>query len=108
MPRLGERSTSQRFLQQVDMGQFVRAGAPINLTGSGAISAAPGSLVGFYVNSTSSGVINFLDGGASGTTVTGSITPAIGFHPLPAYFTTSCYMTLVSGSINVTAFFAVG
>lgn len=90
------------------MGQMIESGTPVNLDASGAVSARSGSLLGFYVNSTSSGVINFKDGGASGTAITGSITPAIGFHRLPAYFVTSAYMTLVSGNINITAFFAAG
>lgn len=90
------------------MTQLIESGTPVLLTGSGAVSGTSGNLIGFYVNSTTAGVINFLNGGSAGATVTGSITPAIGFHRLPAYFTTSCYMTLVSGSINVTAFFAAG
>ena len=88
------------------MAQIAQSGTPVNLATSGAVSLGSGSLLGFYVNSTSSGVINFKDGGSSGTAVTGNITPVIGFHRLPAYFTSSAYMTLVSGSINVTAFFA--
>lgn len=90
------------------MSQIAQSGTPVNLADSGAVSARPGSLLGFYVNSTSSGVINFKDGGTGGTAITGSITPAIGFQRLPAYFRTDCYMTLVSGAINVTAFFAAG
>ncbi len=90
------------------MGLYQESGTPILLTDSGAGSACAGSLLGFYVNSTSSGVINFKDGGSGGPTLTGSITPAIGFHRLPIYFTSSCYMTKVSGSINVTLFFAAG
>lgn len=90
------------------MGQYAQGGTPVNLSASGAISLTSGNLLGFYVNSTSSGVINFKDGGTGGTAITGSITPVIGFQRLPAYFTTSCYLTLVSGSINVTAFFAAG
>lgn len=90
------------------MSQVIEAGTPVLLSGSGAVSGTSGNLVGFYVNNTSSGVINFKDGGSGGTAVTGSITPAIGFHRLPAYFTTSCYLTLVSGSISVTSFFSAG
>lgn len=90
------------------MSQSVFSGTPVNLATSGAVSLTPGSLLGFYVNSTSSGVINFKDGGTGGTAITGSITPAIGFHTLPAYLRTDCYLTVVSGSINVTAFFAAG
>ncbi len=77
-----------------------------NLTASGQVSPSgvPAKLVGFYVNSTSSGIINFKDGGSSGSAKSGNITPAIGFHQFPGEFTSDCYMTLVSGSINVTLF----
>lgn len=83
-------------------------GTPVNLSASGAVSLVPGALLGFYVNSTSSGVIVFKDGGSSGTAVSGSITPTAGWNAFPAMFATSCYMTLSSGSINVTAMFAAG
>jgi hypothetical protein len=90
------------------MTQKVESGTPVNLTNSGAVSATTGNILGFYVNNTTAGVINFKDGGSGGTAITGSITPAIGFHRLPAYFTTSCYMTLVSGAIDITVFFSAG
>jgi len=80
------------------------AGSYKNLSASGAISTKQGLLTGFYVNSTSSGVITLNDGGSSGTAIDGQITPAVGWHFYPASFTASGgpYMTLVSGSINVT------
>ena len=87
------------------MGQFQRTGTPTNLTSSGAISLKPGALLGFYVNSTSSGTIVLKDGGTSGTAISGTITPAVGFHTFPAEFTTSAYATL-GATINVTFFFA--
>lgn len=95
------------------MGHFVETGAPVNLAATGVISETPGALLGVYVNSTSSGVITFSSGGASGATtggtaLCGSITPAIGFLRFPAQTPDRLYMTLVSGSINVTAFFAAG
>jgi hypothetical protein len=88
------------------MATVVEAGNPKNLSASGAISTGPGSILGFYVNTTSSGVIVIKDGGSSGTALSGSITPAAGtFHRFPASIGTSAYMTLSSGSINVTFFF---
>ena len=57
-----------------------------NLTATGAVTTGPGSLLGFYVNSTSSGTIVFTDGGSGGTVMSGTITPAIGFHRFPATF----------------------
>lgn len=84
-------------------------GHPRNLTATGTVKVGTatmggGQMLGFYVNSTSSGVIAFRDGGASGTALSGSITPAIGFHRFPSVFQQDLHMTLVSGSINVTVF----
>lgn len=79
-------------------------GTPVNVTATGLLATGSGRVVGFYVNSTSSGVIAFRDGGSSGTVLSGSITPAIGFHWFPAAYATNLHVTLVSGSINLTAF----
>jgi hypothetical protein len=81
-------------------------GYPVNLTGSAAISTGACQLLGFYVNSTSSGTMNIKDGGSSGTALCGTITPAIGFHRFPADVGTSAYFTKVSGTIDVTFFIA--
>jgi len=54
-----------------------------NITATGTVNAVPGVLLGFYVNSTTGGTLVLRDGGASGTAITGTITPAIGWHPLP-------------------------
>lgn len=85
------------------MGMVNQAGTPILLTASGAASLAPCTIIGFYVNSTSSGTIVFRDGGSGGTAVSGTITPAVGFHCFPATFTSSCYLT-IGGTLNVTVF----
>lgn len=79
-------------------------GQPVNLTSSGAISTMPGRLVGFYVASTSSGTIVLRDGGASGTAISGTITPAVGWHFFPAAISTSAYAT-IGATINVTFIF---
>lgn len=89
------------------MAQSVETGSPINLTASGAVSLTAGNLLGFYVNSTSSGTIVIRDGGSGGTAISGTITPAIGFHRFPAYVTGGCYAT-IGATINVTFFFAAG
>lgn len=81
------------------------SGQPVNLTASGDISTRPGRLIGFYVNSTSSGTLVIKDGGASGTALSGTITPAIGWHFFPAAISTSAYAT-IANSLNVTFFFA--
>jgi hypothetical protein len=86
------------------MTTVVETGTPVNLTSSGAVSLHAGSLIGFYVNSTTAGTIALLDGGASGTAISGTITPLIGFHRFPAACTTGCYAT-IGGTLNVTFFY---
>ena len=87
--------------------QSQESGTPVNLTASGAVSLTAGSLLGFYVNSTTSGTVVVRNGGAAGTVLSGTITPAIGFHRFPAYCPAGCYLTLAN-TIDVTAFFAAG
>lgn len=81
------------------------AGTPTLLTASGAFSLVPGTLLGFYVNSTSAGTIIIKDGGTGGTALSGTITPAIGFHRFPCEIITSGFAT-IGGTLNVTLFFA--
>ena len=85
-------------------------GAAVNLSSSAAISTGPCQLIGFYVNSTSSGTMTIKDGGTGGTALCGTITPAIGFHRFPATIGSAAgaFFTLASGSLNVTFFFASG
>ena len=90
------------------MAQNVETGTPVNITSSSAVSVASGNLLGFYVNSTSSGTIAFsLGSTAGGTAISGTITPAIGFHRFPAYCPTGLYAT-IANTLNVTLFFAAG
>ena len=89
------------------MAQSVEGGTPINLTGSGAVSLVAGTLLGFYVNSTTAGTVVIRNGGAAGTVISGTITPAIGFHRFPAYCTSGCYFT-IANTLDVTAIFAAG
>lgn len=90
------------------MAQSVESGTPVNRTTTGSVSLVPGTLLGFYVNSTSSGTIIIGNGsGEAGTALSGTITPAIGFHRFPAYCTTGCYVT-IANTLNVTLFFAAG
>ncbi len=79
-------------------------GAMKNLTGTGDVSKGPCQLLGFYVNSTSSGTVILDDGG---TAVSGTITPAIGFHRFPGTFGAKCTAT-IGGTLNVTFFFSTG
>ena len=87
--------------------QTNESGTPINLTSSGAASLAAGSLLGFYVNSTTAGTLVIRNGGSSGTALSGTITPAIGYHRFPAYCTLGCYAT-IANTLDVTLFFAAG
>lgn len=87
------------------MAQVQQSGNYTNLTSTGAISLTSGSLIGFYVNSTTGGTIVLRDGGSSGTTVSGTITPAVGWHTFPAQFITSGHATLAN-TINVTFIFS--
>lgn len=90
------------------MGMNWDAGSPILLSASGAVSLAPGSLIGFFVATTSSGTIVVRDGGSGGTAISGTITPAAGaFYRFPATCVNACYFT-IGGTISVTAFFAAG
>jgi hypothetical protein len=89
------------------MAQIQQAGTPVNLTSSGSVSLVAGTLLGFYVNSTSSGTIVIRDGGSGGTALSGTITPAVGWHSFPAICTSGCYATIAS-TLNVTLFFAAG
>jgi hypothetical protein len=90
------------------MSQVQEAGTPVLLSASGAVSIASGSLLGFYVNSTTSGTVVIRNGStAAGTAISGTITPAIGFHRFPAYCPDGCYVT-IGATINVTFFYAAG
>lgn len=82
----------------------VQCGTPKNLTASGAISLSAGALLGFYVNSTSSGTIVLRDGGAAGAAISGTITPAVGWHAFPAACANGCYAT-IGATIDATFFY---
>ena len=88
--------------------QALRSGSYVNLIASGAISKCPGSLLGFYVNNTTDGTVIIKNGGASGTAISGTITPAIGFHKFPAAITSSsgAYATIGGTALDVTFIFA--
>ena len=64
--------------------------------------------MGFYVNNTNAGTLALLDGGATGTSISGTITPAVGFHRFPAACATGCYATIGGTALDVTFYFAAG
>jgi hypothetical protein len=76
-----------------------------NITATGAVSTGACQLIGFYVNNTSSGTLVLRDGGSGGTVMSGTITPAIGFHRFPANVGVSLYATIGS-TLDVTFFYA--
>lgn len=82
-------------------------GAAINVTATNIIKNGQGALIGFYVNSTSSGTLILYDAATAVTTtpISGTITPAIGFHRFPAGLSTGLYVVIAS-SLNVTFFVA--
>ena len=77
-----------------------------NITATGAVSTGACQLIGFYVNSTTVGTLILKDGGSGGTAMSGTITPAIGFHRFPANVGTSLYATIAGTALNVTFFYA--
>jgi len=93
-------------LNQTDdkVTSYPKAPTAVNLTSADVALTGAGQLVGFYVNSTSAGTVVIRDGTtAGGTAISGTITPAIGYHAFPAAVSTGVFLSL-SGTINVTAF----
>lgn len=86
---------------------MVMGGTPILLSASGVVSPVSGTLIGVMINSTTGGTIVLREGGASGTAVTGTITPAIGFLPCYMTFSTGCYAT-IANTLNATFVFQAG
>ena len=78
------------------------SGQPVNITSTGNVYTGGGALLGFYVNSTSAGTIVFRKGGSGGTDISGTITPAIGFHFFPA--AVADLHATIGGTLNVTLF----
>ena len=92
------------------MSQFIESGTPINKTSTATVSVASGTLLGFYVNNTSSGTLVLRvgsDGTSSGTAISGTITPAIGWHRYPAYCPSGLHAT-IANTLDVTFSFAAG
>jgi hypothetical protein len=92
------------------MSQIQQSGAPKNISSTGTVSVVNCTLVGFYVNSTSSGTLVLRQGAAgtsAGTVISGTITPAVGFHCFPAYCTGGLHAT-IANTLDVTFFFAAG
>jgi hypothetical protein len=65
------------------------------------------TLLGFYVNSTTTGTLVLKKGGSSGTAISGTITPAVGFHRFPAACPGGLHVT-IANTIDVTFFVIEG
>ena len=92
------------------MSQFTESGTPINLTGTATVSVVSGTLLGFYVNNTTSGTLVLrigASGTSSGTVICGTITPAIGWNRYPAYCPSGLHAT-IANTLDVTFSFAAG
>jgi hypothetical protein len=78
-------------------------GQPANKTASGNVKASAGQLLGFYVNSTTSGTIALYDDAGTGTSlpISGTITPAIGWHFYPVGFANGLNV-VIGSTLNVT------
>jgi hypothetical protein len=78
-----------------------------NISGTGLASTwvinGPGVISGMYVNSTTAGTVKLYDySSATGTAISGTITPAIGYHNLGSLScSTGCFASL-GGTIDVT------
>lgn len=81
-----------------------QVGIPKNISATANVSALDGAMLGFYVNNTSSGTIIFYDSASTGTgtPITGTITPAIGWNPLPVTFVNGLYAVIAGSSLNIT------
>ena len=88
--------------------QIQQSGTPINLTNDGIVSSTAGNLIGFYVNSTNAGTLIIHNATAATNAISGTITPAIGFHTFSAYCTTGCFAEIGGTALDVTLFFAAG
>jgi hypothetical protein len=77
-------------------------GGPVRLTATGQVKTGGGAILGFYVNSTTTGTIVLWDSlSAAGNQVTGTITPGIGWHPLPLKFGVGLHC-VIANTLDVT------
>lgn len=79
-------------------------GTPSNVTATAQIFSKPATLLGFYVNSTTGGTIIIADSdGVTSAAISGTITPAIGWHSFPASLSRGLQVT-IANTLNVTLF----
>jgi len=90
---------------------IARTGFAKNLSATGNVNSATAvgcQLHGFYVNSTNAGTLVLRKDGSGGTAISGTITPAIGFHTFPADVSGTLHATIGGTALDVTFFFSVG
>lgn len=86
----------------------VEIGIGVNLTSTADVIATTDCvLVGFYVNSTTTGTLVLKKGGSGGTALGGTITPAIGFHRYPVSCPGGLHAT-IANTLDVTFFVVPG
>jgi hypothetical protein len=92
------------------MSQFVsETGKAVNVTGTADVVTTTNCvLLGFYVNSTNAGTLVMRRGGSGGTAISGTITPAIGFHRFPANCPGGLHATVGGTALDVTFFVVEG
>jgi hypothetical protein len=85
----------------------LKVGTPIVISSTNDVTTKDCQLIGFFVNSTSSGTLTMKKGGTSGTAISGTITPAVGFYSFPASCPGGLFAT-ITGAMNVTFFIIAG
>lgn len=85
----------------------VTAGTPINITSTTTVGKTSGTLVGVFVNSTSSGTLALYDGtSTSGTVIIPAVAlVALTFYPIPAVCAVGLH-AVIANTMNVTLFYA--
>ncbi|MFT3906826.1 MAG: hypothetical protein QM718_11020 [Steroidobacteraceae bacterium] len=73
------------------------------MTATASIASRAGAVDGFYVASTAAGTLVLRDGDASGVQLSGTITPAVGWHSFPAKYSNGLHAT-IGGTLDVTFF----
>lgn len=84
----------------------INTGYWANKTASGVVFAFPVALLGFYVNSTTTGTIQLFDNASSASGPTGGIiTPAVGFQQYPAVLLNGLFVNIAGTALDVTFFY---
>lgn len=97
---------TSRTPRELPSSPVSEAGDYTNISASALIRTGPGKLLGIFVASASSTpTIKVWDNTSAATTVlVNTFTPtASQFYPIPARFTTGCYVT-ISGTVDCTVF----